>query len=245
MDIVDNLKDFSKNLQKSLENGLEIIKEKQNSFLKSNIGQAINGGVDIGIRYICPDFLEDDIIEIKDAIITDGFKEGVSTAIDNAIQLGKEIKGIFTGNFENIDQINDVLKEGGLLDGVSNILDNAINWAKEKNIISKDTAKLLKSGKKEILNEVEDSIDNSLSEQVVSIEKINGYIEKWKTYYENEDFNNMEYQYKKIKENIEKIMPIENILKEARNIENLHELIKNNGKNFNLSEEEKALCYTM
>ena len=245
MDIVDNLKDFGKTIKNNVENGLEYIKEKQNDFLKSNIGQAINGGVDIGIRYMCPDFLEDEIIEVKDAIITDGFKQGISTAIDNAIKLGKEIKGIFTGNFESLDQINDVLKEGGLLDGVSNILDHAINWAKEKNIISKDTAKLLKSGKKEILNEVEDSIDNTLSEQVTSIEKINGYIEKWKKYYESEDFNNMEYQYKKIKENIEKVVPLENILKEARTIENLHELIKNNGKNFNLSEEELALCSSM
>lgn len=51
----------------------------------------------------------------------------------------------------------------------------------------------------------------------------------------------MEYQYKKINEYIEKVVPLESVLKEARELQNLHTLIKNNGKNFNISEEEKAL----
>lgn len=242
MNIIENLKDFGNKVKNNIENGLDYIKEKQNEFLKTNLGQAINSGVNLGIRYVCPDFLEDDAIEIKDAIITEGFTEGVSVAIDNAIELGKEIKGLFSGSFENLNQVNDVLKNGGLLDGVSKLLDSAIDWAKKGEFISKDTAKILKDGKKEILNTVEKNIDNNLNEQVVSIEKINSYIDKWKQYYDNEDFNNMEYQYKKVKENLEKIMPLENLIKEARKIENIHELIKNNGKKFNLSQEELELC---
>lgn len=243
--MLENLKDFGNNLKNNIEKGMDFVKEKQKEFLQSNIGQAINSGVDIGIRYLCPDFVEDEVIEIKDAIITEGFKEGVNKTIENAIELGKEIKGIFTGSFDNLNQINDVLKEGGLLEGISEVLDKSIDWAKDTNIISKNTAKLLKNGKKEILNEVEDSIDNNLKEQVLSVEKINGYIEKWKQYYENEDFDNMKYQYDKIQENLEKTIPIEKVLNEARKIENMHELIKNNGKNFNLTEEEVALCSSM
>ena len=52
----------------------------------------------------------------------------------------------------------------------------------------------------------------------------------------------MEYQYNKIEQNLQKILPIEDILKKARVIENLHELIKNNGNNFELSKQEQELA---
>ena len=37
---------------------------------------------------------------------------------------------------------------------------------------------------------------------------------------------------------LEKIMPLENIIKEARLVENVHNLIKNNNKNFEINEVE-------
>ena len=37
-------------------------------------------------------------------------------------------------------------------------------------------------------------------------------------------------------------MPISEIINEASEVENLHNLIKNNGKNFNLSEEQMELA---
>ncbi len=63
--------------------------EKQKTFLETNLGQVINGGINLGLRAILPDFIEDEIIEIKDSIITDGFSAGIKTAIDNVIDLGK------------------------------------------------------------------------------------------------------------------------------------------------------------
>ena len=37
-------------------------------------------------------------------------------------------------------------------------------------------------------------------------------------------------------------MPLENVITKAKVVENLHNLIKNNGKNFNLSKEELELA---
>ncbi len=37
-------------------------------------------GVDLGIRALLPTFLEENVIEIKDSIITDGFKAGVKNS---------------------------------------------------------------------------------------------------------------------------------------------------------------------
>ena len=41
--------------------------------------------------------------------------------------------------------------------------------------------------------------------------------------------------------NLKELVPLENTLKNARQIENIHQLIKNNGQNFNISEEEIEL----
>lgn len=65
--------------------------EKQKSFLESNLGQVINGGIDLGLKAVLPDIIEDEIIEIKDSIITDGFSAGIKTAIDNVIDMGKSV----------------------------------------------------------------------------------------------------------------------------------------------------------
>ena len=74
------------------------------------------------------------------------------------------------------------------------------------------------------------------------MEKINKYCNNWREYYNNKDFDGMEKEFNKIKDKMKEIVPIENTIKTARVIENLHSLIKNNGKNFELNEEELELA---
>ena len=42
------------------------MKNKQNNFLNSILGKSINSAIDIGIRTIFPDFIESQIISLKD-----------------------------------------------------------------------------------------------------------------------------------------------------------------------------------
>ena len=51
----------------------------------------------------------------------------------------------------------------------------------------------------------------------------------------------MEREYGKIKTILKNILPIEQTIKEARQIENIHLLIKNRGQDFNLTKEELEL----
>ena len=51
----------------------------------------------------------------------------------------------------------------------------------------------------------------------------------------------MQKEYKKMERELKQLMPFENILKNARYVENLHNLIKNNGHNFELTKEELEL----
>ena len=52
----------------------------------------------------------------------------------------------------------------------------------------------------------------------------------------------MEIQYEKIETELKELAPIENTINQARTIENLHNLIKNNGQDFNLKKEQLELA---
>ena len=71
---------------------------------------------------------------------------------------------------------------------------------------------------------------------------LNKYNNNWKESFEAKDFDKMEKYMKKINNLLTKTLPLENTIKNARTIENLHELIKNNGKSFELSDEEMQLA---
>lgn len=218
------------------------IGEKQKNFLESNIYKAVNTGVDIGIRYLLPDVIEDEIINIKDSFIQNGFKEGIKTAVDSAINFGKSALGIITGNFENVQQMQTAVRNGGIIDGVSNVINYTINKIVDKGKIPSTLGRTLKNGKDVILNNITRNIENEFENQINNIEKLNKYTENWKNYFNNKDFSGMQKEYEKIRTKIKEIAPIENTIKTARNVENLHNLIKNNGQNFNLTEEQLELA---
>ena len=221
----------------------ELVTEKeQNNFLESTIGKVVNSALDVGLRMILPDFVEDGVIEIKDAILENGFKEGLNTAINSAVDLGKSVLGIFTGKFDNISQARDAIKSGGIIDGVSELLDTVLKKTTSSGLIDNNVANLISNGKDAILDSVSSNIENEFMEQINSAEKLAKYEENWKDYFENKDFEGMEREYEKIKEKIKELLPIENTIKEARVIENLHNLIKNNGQDFNLTNEQKELA---
>lgn len=218
------------------------IEEEQKNFLETNFGKIINNTIDIGIKSILPDLIEDQIIEVKNAILENGFKEGIKQVIDSSIEIGKSAVGILTGNFENISQVQNVVKNGGILDGVSDLLDTSIKFAKDKNLINSTVATMLKQGKNTILKSVSEKIEESLTNQLKAIEKLEKYCKKWNEHYENKDFSKMEIAFKNIEKNLNIIMPFENIINQARKIENLHSLIKNNGQDFSISENELKLA---
>lgn len=234
----------------NIENAIEIkndmnnevsLEKNQNYFLESMLGKAINTGIDIGLRSILPDFIEEQVIDIKDNFINYGLKEGIKKTIDDAINIGKSAIGIVTGNFENVEQMQNAVKSGGIIDSVSELIDVTLNKMTQNGKIDSNIAKLIKQGKNTVLNSVESNIEKSFTKQVNGVEKLEKYISNWKQYYNNQDFNGMEKEFKKIKKELSSLVPLENTLKYARSVENLHTLIKTNGKNFNLSETEKEL----
>lgn len=218
------------------------IQIEKNNFLNSIIGKTINNAIDIGLKSILPDLIENQIIEIKNVLLTNGLKAGIDSAVENAIDFGKSAIGIFTGNFENMTQVRTAVADGGIIDTVSNVLDDVINKTYESGYINKSVSSVIKNGKNVLLENISSNIKNELENQTNSIEKLERYVNNWKEYFENKDFEGMTNEYNKIKKQLDNIIPLENILKETREVEVVHNLIKNNGQNFDISNLEIELA---
>ena len=226
-------------LENNFNNSLEI---KQNNFLQSALGKAINNGINIGLRYLLPNWAEDKVIELKDNLLNYGLKDGISKTIQSVIDTGKSAIGIVTGNFENVNQINEAVKNGGILDSVSEIFDSVLNKIYSSGKLNDTTLNLIKNGKNSILNNVEKNIESTLTTQITSSQRMEKYINSWKEYFQNKDFPGMDKEYKNIKTELKQLVPIENTINSARSIELLHNLIKNNGQDFKLTQEEIELA---
>lgn len=66
--------ELNKNINNELENNLSnnhtVTQESQKSFLQTTLGKVINTGIDLGLRAIFPKLVEDQIINIKNVMLT-------------------------------------------------------------------------------------------------------------------------------------------------------------------------------
>ena len=235
------INNLEKNNNINLNNNL-INEKNQKSFLETTLGKTINTAIDIGIRALLPDFLDEQVINIKNNLLNYGLKDGITKTIDDAIDLGKSAIGIVTGNFESVSQMHNAVQTGGLIDGVSTLLDTVVNKVRDAGLINSTVANTIKQGKNVILNNVESNIENTFNKQYEAIEYTNKYINNWKNYFSERNFEGMEKEYNKIEKQLSNIAPIEKTINEARTIEVLHNLIKNNGQDFNLTQEQLELA---
>lgn len=216
---------------------LEIEKE-QKSFLESGIGKVINTAMDMGIRFLLPDFIENEVIEIKDTLVQEGFQEGIDKTIENAVDLGKSVIGIVTGEFENISQVQAAVEKGGIIETLSNVIDTVLDKCSQNNLLSPNIVNVIKQEKNIILDNVSSNIENMMTEQIKSVETIQTLSNNWRSYYMQKNFDGMEKEIQKLEKEMKKIIPLENLIKEAREIQNMHQLIKNNGQVFELTENQ-------
>ena len=53
--------------------------QEQNNFLNTTVGKVVNTAIDLGLRWVLPNFIEDQVIDIKNSLIKGGLKEGINT----------------------------------------------------------------------------------------------------------------------------------------------------------------------
>lgn len=219
-----------------LENSLR----KENEIME-NILNTANNALEFGLKAILPDFIEDDVIDIKNKFLEEGFSEGIREIVNKLEDLGKSVIGIFTGNFENIDQVQRLIKENGLLDGISDLIDKILKKLLDSKIINKNMYNTIKTGKKEIISSIENGLEDLYKKETYDLSKLNEDCEEWKKQYKEKDYDGMEKTMKKIQQKLNKNKTVEEIIEEARNIENIQKYIEKKESIDNLSEKEKEL----
>jgi len=230
-------------LNNTLDNNLNIdIANRQKSFLETNIGKVVDSAVDLGIRTVLPNLIEDQVIDIKNIILDQGFKEGLSEIINTGLDFGKSAIGVITGNFENVNQIQMAVKKGGIIDSISRLLDFSINLANKSNLINHDVAAVIKSGKDTIMENITLKVEGELTAQIKEIEKLEKYCQDWQEAFENKDMTEMNKIYKNIQKHEKEILPIERVINNIRKIDNIQELMKNKESVADITESEKVLA---
>ena len=111
---------------------------EQSNFLQSTLGKVIDFSLDTGLRAILPDIIEDEVIDIKDTLVNEGFSEAIDKVVNTAIDFGKSAIGIVTGNFESVSQAEKAVEKGGIIDGVSSALDFVLDKVNDLGFISDD-----------------------------------------------------------------------------------------------------------
>ena len=224
MELLENANEVGNKLINNINMNLENL---QNNFLKTNIGQIANVAIDFGLRALLPDLVEDEVIEVKDALLTGGVNQAIDQAIDSAINVGKKALGISDKEFESIEQAKDSLKEGKIGDSISSVLDTAVSTLENSNIIPKNISKLIKDGKNIIMDNVDTGVNNEFENEIKALQKIQKYTNNWEKHYLNKDLEGMNKEFSKIEKQMKKILPLEKILKNVEKIQSINNLIKN------------------
>lgn len=215
-------------------------KEKDN-FFDTDIGKIIDNSIDLAIKAVIPNIIDEQIINIKNAIIEGGFEEGIKEIKNIGNNLKESIKGIITGEFETIEQMKLAIKDGGILDFVSLCIDKGIKCLNKYTDLDYSVLNLIETSKDLLISQVAKNIEDNYMEQLEHFEKIEEYSNKWKEAYEERNIENINKYSKKIKNHRKNVIQIEEVIEKARTIENMTEII-NNTKKFELTDAEKELA---
>ena len=219
-----------KNLNNQLTNDIKNneISKNQNDFIGNMFKNAINFGVDLGLKSLLPDLIEDQVIDIKNSILEGGFKEGVNTLMKKVNEFKNSITGIFTGNFNNIQEINTATKQGGIIKTVSKGLSKGIDAGVKSGIIPKSIGGILKAGKTTMLNEFNNSLESQMRKEIQKFDTLNDLNKKWYDALDQRDFDKMTKYTEKISALSKDLVKFSNIINETKKIEELHNFIKEN-----------------
>ena len=219
-----------KNLNNQLTNDIKTneISKNQNDFIGNMFKNAINFGIDLGLKSLLPDLIEDQVIDIKNSILEGGFKEGVNTLMKKVNEFKNSITGIFTGNFNNIQEINTATKQGGIIKTVSKGLSKGIDTGVKSGIIPKSIGGILKAGKTTMLNEFSNSLESQMRKEIQKFDILNDLNKKWYDALDQRDFDKMTKYTEKISVLSKDLVKFSNIINETKKIEELHNFIKEN-----------------
>ena len=98
------------------------------------------------------------------------------------------------------------------------------------------------NGRETIITTVHQVLNSIFEHHMRAEHRVLENIENWNNAFKEQDFKEMENIYARIQEDLSMLMPLSGSLNELGRLQNLHNLIKNNGNNFDISEHEKNVA---
>ena len=209
---------------------------KQTKNIVSNIGEAFSNAIKKGTEKLSfPDGMKETVKEGFEKI---DLGEIGGKAAETALKVGLNKLGVKTTTFNSVKEIVEAVKEGDLKKGLSAGLNVAINLLKAPQVAKT----VLKEGKELILEQtLGDELKNVMKKQQNTISRINSKCEKMEEAFKNNDTKTLDRVYKTLKIDIDKVMPIKDVIERGNDMLNRYELYKNkNGKE--LTQTELELC---
>lgn len=230
---------MSQPLVLELEKGKDFfdITAKENQNIIESVSTAFSNAVSKGVENIGLDVQYKNVV--KEEVKKPDFLEIGKKVGEAALRIGAKAIGINTTTFNNAKELIQALKAGDLKGGLSSALDIGVDLLKG---VPSAAKQLIKSSKNEILGV---TLDNELKQVMVkqknTIYRLDKKCNKFEEALNKNDEKEMSRQVKLIKNDLDKVMLIENTITRARGIVNSYELMKNRGAT-ELTEIEKELC---
>lgn len=213
-------------LELNLNNEKDITLSNQSGNILSNISTAFSNAVKKGSELIeFPDNLGD---AVKKGIEKIDLKEIGESAVESALKTGMKSLGMKSSTFNSLKSIFDAVKEGDLKKGLASGLNVAIGALK----IPTTAKTLLKNGKNLILDQVfEDELKKVMTKQKNTISRIDKKCLQMEEAFDKNDTKTLDRIAKTLKTDLEKVMPIQDVISRGNNILNKYQLYKSKGKN--------------
>lgn len=233
-------KNANNNLEKEqIKNAKIENKIRKNEKFKKNITNIANAALDIGIRMALPNYIEDVVIDVKNVIIENGFREGMNEITNKAKNL---FNIVFKKkkDYSKVEEIRNLTKQNGILDSFSKLLGKSIDTGVQSKLISKEIGSALKVGKTAMVNTFSDKLEDNLFNEIKNIDKFNESYKRWEKCVERKDKEGMAKEYKKMLHHYNKISIDIKQLNNFEKIEYIQKYIQNN-KNPVVSNDELEL----
>lgn len=220
-----------------LNNELNLDISKENKNIITEVSDAYEKAVENGIDKL--DLTDEYKGIVKTEIKKEEFKTAGMQVIEAVLRIGAKAIGVNTSAFNSVKQIIDALKAGDLKRCLSGALDVGIDLIKG---IPADAKKLIKSSKNVFLgNNLDSELKKVMTKQKNTIDRLDKKCDKFDDAFNRNDSNGMAKQIKSIKNDLDKVMLIENTINRARSTVNKYELMMNKPSN-ELTELEKEIC---
>ena len=223
-------------LELNLEKNNEIILTEESKNIFENIGDAFSNAINkIGELIEIPDKYKD---VVKEGVSKFDFKGIASAAAESALKSGMKSMGMKVSTFNDIKGVFEAIKEGDLKKGLSEGIDFAMSVVK----IPTNVKNVIKSSKTLILDKAfEDELKTVMEKQKNTISRINKKCDQIEKAISENDEKTIDRVSKTLKTDLNKVIPIENVIQRGKQTLNECALYKNKG-NKEFSQIELELC---